>query len=156
MQIAHGNELSGGWEPSSESTTFEHIPLNYLKVIRYEGSLVGNNWNIVETVLDDLIITNTVDIRRINSQEDYSSVLQGVLSDVSYENSPDTIVIGTGNSTITFNIRPEDEGYIKLLKYRTVNPGDYSIRNTITLEYRDGTLRYPLKCRLFVYFDLVD
>lgn len=156
MQIAHGNELSGGWEPSPESTTFEHIPLNYLKVIRYEGSLVGNNWNIVETVLDDLIITNTVDIRRINSQEDYSSVLQGVLSDVSYENSPDTIVIGTGNSTITFNIRPEDEGYIKLLKYRTVNSGDYSIRNTITLEYRDGTLRYPLKCRLFVYFDLVD
>lgn len=155
MNIAHGNELSGGYDTSDdEDWAFIHIPINYLKVIRYDKVLnaTTGEWEdgVVVTVFDKLIISNTVDIKEINSQEDYSPILQGVLSDVSYGNAPDSITLGGS----TFNVDPSDKGYVKLLRYTTVNSGSYRIRNTINLEYRDKSMRYPFKCRLFVYFDL--
>lgn len=145
--LPHNNELDVGDDPYK-------IPLNYLHVSKFEWN--SDNSTFVSESLDKLRITPTVEIKAKRGDEEYiddkgfQSTLQGVLTDVFFGDMPDSLSVGTS----VYYPYPEDKGYIKLLRYTRVSSRNYIVRLQLALEYKDRSLRYPLKCNLFVYYEL--
>ena len=143
MSIPHGNELQGG--------SIENTPLDYLRIHVIECSDSADSFKTPQ-LLSDLIINNIVELKKEGVEGVYQEILQGVLNDVSYGEAPDKIVLGPDSC---FVIPVDEKVYFRLLKYTTVSRDSYKIRNTITIEYKSKSLKYPLKCTLVVYFDLL-
>lgn len=145
--LPHNNELDVGDDPYK-------IPLNYLHVSKFEWD--SDNSTFTSESIDKLRITPTVEIKAKRGDEEYiddkgfQSTLQGVLTDVFFGDMPDSLSVGTS----VYYPYPEDKGYIKLLRYTRVSSRNYIVRLQLALEYKDRSLRYPLKCNLFVYYEL--
>jgi hypothetical protein len=133
------------------------IPLNYLRITKYDWN---NNGELIPEVIDKLKITSTVEIKsKIDGEEhisdgEFQSTLKGVLTDVYYGNMPSVITLGTQTGTSNYYPMPGEEDYIKLFRYTRVSERNYIVRLQLSLEYKDRSLRYPLKCNLFVYYEL--
>jgi len=136
MNLVHGTELSSG--------VFSKIPLSYIIVSVYD-----QQGQLIQEKVENVQISNTLELKPEEDQSgEYQPILQGVLKDVDFSISPSDVVIGSR----TYRIPEEDLRHYWLLRYVTTTNGNYLLRNTINMEYRNRLFKYPFKCKLEVYY----
>jgi hypothetical protein len=139
MNLVHGTELSSGM--------FSNIPLSYISVSTYDqfGQVIYEN-------VENVQISNVLMLKPEGDTGEFQPILQGVLKDVDFNLAPNNIVLGSR----TYEIPSDSAKLYWLLRYTTTTSGNYVLRNTINLEYRNRSYNYPFKCKLEVYYLLKD
>ena len=136
------------------------LPINYICVSIYKWELVsdGNTSTWVQQTgvkLKNVKITSDVSVKAHDSDPitptNFSSILQGVLSGVSFNTAPELVRLGNIGD---FYNTGEDKDNIMLLNYEKRTENDIIMRQILSLEYKDRTLKFPFKCNIFVYYNL--
>ena len=137
------------------------LPINYICVSIYKWELVSDSntstWVQQTGVkLKNVKITSDVSVKADDSgpitPTNFSNILQGVLSGVSFDIAPE--LIDLGNNIGKFYNTGEDKDNIMLLNYEKRTENDIIMRQILSLEYKDRTLKFPFKCNIFVYYNL--
>ena len=137
------------------------LPINYICVSIYKWELVsdGNTSTWVQQTgvkLKNVKITSDVSVKAHDSDPitptNFSNILQGVLSGVSFDIAPE--LIDLGNNIGKFYNTGEDKDNIMLLNYKKRTENHIIMRQILSLEYKDRTLKFPFKCNIFVYYNL--
>jgi hypothetical protein len=139
MNLVHGTELSSGM--------FSKIPLSYISISAYDqfGQVIYEN-------IENVQISNVLMLKPEGDTGEFQPILQGVLKDVDFDLAPNNIVLGSR----TYEIPKDNARLYWLLRYTTTTNGNYVLRNTIYLGYRNRLYNYPFKCKLEVYYLLKD
>jgi hypothetical protein len=136
------------------------LPINYICVSIYKWELVsdGNTSTWVQQAgvkLKNVKITSDVSVKAYDSDPitptNFSNILQGVLSGVSFDIAPESVHLGNIGD---FYNTGEDKDNIMLLNYEKRTENDIIMRQILSLEYKDRTLKFPFKCNIFVYYKL--
>jgi len=136
------------------------LPINYICVSIYKWELVSDSntstWVQQAGVkLKNVKITSDVSVKAYDSDPitptDFSNILQGVLSGVSFDIAPESVHLGNIGD---FYNTGEDKDNIMLLNYEKRTENDIIMRQILSLEYKDRTLKFPFKCNIFVYYKL--
>jgi len=135
------------------------LPINYICVSIYKWELVSDSststWVQQAGVkLKNVKITSDVSVKAYDSDPitptNFSNILQGVLSGVSFDIAPELVRLGKGD----FYNTGEDKDNIMLLNYEKRTENKIIMRQILSLEYKDRTLKFPFKCNIFVYYKL--